>query len=393
MVRMINASTRSGLVTYPIRDIVLEAKELEKQGKHMLYLNIGDPGPFGFRPPQHILDAAAEALREKYSGYAPSHGDPELRQTVAEYEGVAKEDVFITIGLSEGIHFLFDALVDPGRSMALPLPSYPMYITKQRVNFGPLDFYECDENYEPDLDSVRKSITKYTKAIIVNNPNNPTGAVYSRKTLEGIVNIAGEYGLPIFADDAYEHVVMDEGYVNLRKLHKDVPLVSGNSMSKNYIYPGARIGYLAFHGEEWEEVKGAIGRLCNLRLSANWEMQRACIAAIKGPHDHVKTFNSDLRKRRDVFMKRVNEIEELKAVAPRGAFYTFVKVESDRWKNDWVFVRELLKHGVVVVPGSGFGQKDGVYFRMVILPSPEEIGEAFNRIEKMLSKEKAVVTA
>ncbi len=390
---MIRASARSELVTYAIRDIVLEAKALEKQGNHMLYLNIGDPAPFGFRPPQHILDAAAEALRENYSGYAPSHGDPELRQTVAEYEGVAKENVFITTGLSEGIHFLFDALVDPGRSIALPIPSYPMYITKQRVNFGPLEFYCCDENYEPDLDSLRKSITKYTKAILVNNPNNPTGAVYSRKTLEGIVNIAGEHGLPIISDDAYEHIVMDDGYVNLRKLHKDVPLVSGNSMSKNYIYPGARVGYLAFHGGEWDEVKNAIGRICNLRLSTTWEMQRACIAAIKGPQDHVMQFNSDLKKRREVLMKRVNELDELRAVAPRGAFYAFLKVESDRWKNDWTFVRELLKHGVVVVPGSGFGQKDGVYFRMVILPSPEDIDEAFNRIGGMLSKNKAVATA
>ncbi len=382
---MIEPSARSELVTYPIRDIVQEAKQLEKQGTRMIYLNIGDPAPFGFRPPQHILDAAADALKQNYSGYAPSEGDPELRRTIAAFEKVAPEDVYVTSGLSEGIDFLFQALVDPGRNVLLPVPTYPLYVTKQRISYGTMDFYDCDESFEPDLDSLRKNINKYTRAILVINPNNPTGAVYSRKTLQGILDIAGEQKLPIISDDVYDQMVFDGEMTNMRTLAKDVPVVCGNSLSKNYIYPGARVGYLAFHGQGWDKAKEAIQRLCNQRLSVNWEMQRAYIAAIKGPHDHISRFNSELKKRRDLMVKRVGEIDGLSVASPKGAFYAFVKVESGKWKTDNEFVRGLLRHGVVTVPGSGFAPKmEGKYFRMVFLPKPEQLDEAFDKIAKYM---------
>lgn len=383
---MIPASSRSDLVTYPIRDIVVEAKKLERAGTKMLYLNIGDPAPYGFKPPKHIIDAVENALKQNYCGYAPSEGDPELREEIAKYEGVSKDDVFVTSGLSEGIDFLFNALVDPGRNILLPLPSYPLYLTKQRLAYGPLEFYKCDENYEPDVDDLRKKITPYTRAILVINPNNPTGKVYSRKTLEKIVDIAGEYGLPIISDDAYEHIVFGDEYVNLRKLHKDVPLVSGNSLSKNYLYPGARVGYLAFHGDGWDQVKNAVQRLCNQRLSVNWEMQRGYIAALRGGLDHIRVFNTELKKRLDVVMNRISKIDGLRAVRPGGAFYVFVKVEKSRWKNDWEFVRELLRNGVVVVPGSAAGPMNGIYFRLVFLPTIEQLNAAFDKIEEVMRK-------
>ncbi|MFH1221565.1 MAG: aminotransferase class I/II-fold pyridoxal phosphate-dependent enzyme [Candidatus Micrarchaeota archaeon] len=382
---MVEASARSELVSYPIRDIVVEAKKLEKTGTKMLYLNIGDPAPYGFRPPQHILDAVIESLKQPYTGYAPSEGDSELRAEIANVEGVEASDVFVTAGLSEGIDFLFQALVDPGRNILLPLPAYPLYLTKQRLAYGPVEFYDCDDNYEPDLEDMRKKITKYTKAILVINPNNPTGKVYSRKTVEGIVDIAGEYKLPIISDDAYEHIVFDEGYVNLRKLAKDVPLVSGNSISKNYVYPGARVGYVAFHGEQWGGVKDAVQRLCNQRLSVNWEMQRGYIAALRGGLSHVHQFNQELLKRRDVVMKRVEEIDGLHVVQPGGAFYAFVKVEKGPWKTDWEFVRALLKKGVVVVPGSGSGPVRGKYFRIVFLPPVDQLNAAFDRIGGLMA--------
>jgi len=385
---LIETSKRSDLVSYPIRDIVLEAKALEKKGTKMVYLNIGDPAPFGFRPPQHVLDAVSEALRENYSGYAPSEGDPDLRAAAADYEGVKPDDIFITSGLSEGIDFLFQALIDPGRNFILPNPTYPLYLSKQRMMFGTENFYDSDRNWEPDVDSMRKKINKYTKAILVINPNNPTGAVYSRKTLEEIVDIAGEHKLPIISDDAYEMLVFDGEYTNLRRIHKDVPIISGNSLSKNYIYPGARVGYLAFHGEGWDKVKDAVQRLCNARLSVNWEMQRAYIAALKGPHDHIAKFNAELKKRRDLLMKRVSGIDGLSLVAPRGAFYAFVRVEKKgRWKNDWQFVRELLKEGVVVVPGSGFtSDHSTMAFRIVFLPKLEELDTAMDRIEAFMKR-------
>ncbi|MBI2079519.1 aminotransferase class I/II-fold pyridoxal phosphate-dependent enzyme, partial [Candidatus Micrarchaeota archaeon] len=267
--------------------------------------------------------------------------------------------------------------------------TYPLYLTKQRLSFGPELFYDCaDSSWEPDLDSLRKSINKYTKGILVINPNNPTGAVYSRKTLEGIVDIAGEFKLPILSDDAYEMLVFDGEYTNLRDIHKDVPLVSGSSLSKNFIYPGARVGYLAFHGSGWDGVKDAIQRLCNQRLSVNWEMQRAGVAAFRGPKTHVNTFNSELKKRRDLLAKRINEINGLSMVAPKGAFYAYVKIEDMKGhKNDWSFVRALLKEGVVVVPGSGFSSiLPPTYFRIVFLPSLEQLNEAMDRINKFFKK-------
>jgi len=384
---MIEPSMRSELISYPIRDIIQEAKQLEKKGTKMIYLNIGDPAPFGFRPPQHVLDAAADALKHNYSGYAPSEGDPELRQAVADYEKVSGEDVFITSGLSEGIDFLFQALVDPGRNIVLPVPTYPLYLTKERLSYGTVEFYDCDNHFEPDIDHLRKSITKFTKAILVINPNNPTGSVYSRKTLQGIVDVAGENKLPIISDDAYEKLVFDGEYTNLRTIHKDVPLVSGNSISKNYIYPGARVGYIAFHGDGWNGIKEAMQRLCNQRLSVNWEMQRAYIAALKGPYTHIDKFNAELKKRRDILAKRVREIPGISLALPKGAFYAFIKVDDNRWKTDGDFVRGLLKEGVVAVPGSGFMPVNkGKYFRVVFLGSPDEINSAMDRVENYMKK-------
>lgn len=381
---MIEPASRSELVSYPIRDIIQEAKKLEKTGTKMIYLNIGDPAPFGFRPPAHVLEAVAEALKQNYSGYAPSEGDPELRETVAQHEKVAREDVFITAGLSEGIDFLFQALVDPGRNIVLPTPAYPLYLTKERISYGTVEFYGCDSNFEPDVDDLRKSINQYTKAILVINPNNPTGAVYSRKVLEGIVDVAGEHNLPIISDEVYDQLIFDGEGPRLKDLHKDVPLVAGNSLSKNYLYPGARVGYLAFHGEGWDKIKDSIQRLCNQRLSVNWEMQRAYIAAIKGPHDHIKSFNNELRKRRDILVKRTKSIPGLSTVPPRGAFYAFMRFEGP-WKDDIEFVHGLLKAGVVTVPGSGFAPNlEKKYFRIVFLPKPEQLEEAFNRIEKFM---------
>lgn len=387
---MIEASKKSELVSYPIRDIVQEAKKLEKQGRDMIYLNIGDPGPFGFRPPQHILDAVAEALKQNYSGYAPSDGDPDLKKTAAEYEKVGEDDVFICNGLSEGIDFLYQALVDPGRNIILPTPSYPLYLTKQRISFGSEVFYNCVENWEADIDDLRKKINKYTKAILVISPNNPTGAVYSRKTLQGIVDVAGEFKLPIISDDAYEMLVFEGERINLRNMCKDVPLVSGSSISKNFIYPGARVGYIAFHGEGWNSIKDAVQRLCNQRLSVNWEMQRGAIAALKGGEGHIQKFNGELKKRADLLDKRIKEIDGIRMYKPKGAFYAFPEVEPHArkyWKNDWEFVRGLLKEGVVTVPGSGFAPNmEGMYFRIVFLPTIEQLEEALNRLEGYMKK-------
>ena len=381
-----DVSERSGLVTYAIRDIVSEAKRLEKAGTKMIYLNIGDPALFGFHPPEHILNAAKKALEKGLTGYAPSQGDPELVKTISLSEGVAEDSVFVTAGLSEGIDFFFHAMMDAGDSITLPSPTYPLYITKQNVFDGVENYHNCDRNWEPDVESLRKSITTKTKAIVVINPNNPTGAVYSKKTLKAIFDIAGEKKLPIFADNAYEMMVFDGEMVDIRKLAKDVPLIIGGSLSKNYLYPGARIGWLALHGDDMNGLKDALQRLCNQRLSVNWEMQKAAVSALKGPKKFMDSFNSELKKRASFISKEISRVNGLSLIPPKGAFYAFIKLESKKWKSDWDFCRALLREGVVTVPGSAFSSKlDGLYFRIVFLPKPEILEEAFRRIERLIT--------
>ena len=185
-------------------------------------------------------------------------------------------------------------------------------------------------------------------------------------------------------------MVFDGECPDIRKIHKDVPLIVGGSLSKNFMFPGARVGWLAFHGEGMEKLRNSTQRLCNQRLSVNWQMQRGAISALRKGKDHIKPFNEELRKRRDFIVKRINEIEGLSLSPPKGAFYAFPKVDSNKWKNDWEFCRELLKYGVVTVPGSGFSPVlNELYFRIVLLPSPEKIDQAFNNIERMMKDNKA----
>jgi len=379
---------RVAKIKYEIRDIVSAAKKVQQSGKKIHWFNIGDPVKFGFSPPSHVTQAIRAALDDpKYAAYCASEGDFELVEAVAKMEGVGTDSVFITNGLSEGIDFLFQALVNAGDNIMLPVPSYPLYNTKCDIIGGTQNCYQCLENWDPDPSGIRKSINKKTKAIVVINPNNPTGAVYSRKVLEEIVGIAGEHGLPIIADEIYDQLAFDgEKPVNMRTISKDVPLISGNGISKNYLYPGARVGYLAVHGQGTQGLKSALLKLCNQRLSVNWEMQRGALAAFTGSSAHIAPTLKKLRERRDVVARRVSQIEGLELVAPKAAFYAFVKINSKKFKTDKEFVYSLLeKTGVLVVPGSSFSPcLKGNYFRMVFLAMPEELNEAFDKIEKFM---------
>jgi len=251
-------------------------------------------------------------------------------------------------------------------------------------------YVEAPESHDFKLtpETLDRAITPRTKLFVLNSPSNPTGAVYSRKTLSAIVDLAGEHKLPIFSDDAYEFVVFGGDYVNLREIRKDVPLISGGSISKNFMYPGARVGWLAFHGDGWDKVKEAVMRLCNQRLSVNWEMQRGALAALNGPKTHLKRFNSAVKKRSKFFCKRVKEIDGLSVALPKGAFYAFVRIDDLKgFSNDWEFVRALLKEGVVTVPGTAFSHelKHG-YFRAVLLPPEETLAGAADVLEKFMKR-------
>ncbi|MCX6770024.1 MAG: aminotransferase class I/II-fold pyridoxal phosphate-dependent enzyme [Candidatus Micrarchaeota archaeon] len=384
-------SDRMASVSYEIRDIIARAKKVEAGGRKIHYFNIGDPNSFGFAPPQHVTDAVMAALSDKkYSAYCPSKGDPQLCDAIGKIEGLGGEDVTIHSGLSEGIEFLMSALVNPGEHVLLPSPSYPLYITKLRILGGGENYYPCDSEFVPDIDAMRARINGKTRAIAVINPNNPTGASYPRKILKGVADLAAEFKLPIIADEIYDRLTLDEGHaVNMRDVASpDQLLVSGNGISKNFIYPGARVGYLAFHGEGIGKLRDAIVKLCNQRLSINWEMQRGALAAFTLPESHLGEFRAALRLRRDIVHKRLNEIPGISCVKPKAAFYSFPKVEAASFKDDREFTYSLLEEtGVLVVPGSNFspilGEK---HFRLVFLAQPSELEEAMSKLDGFMRK-------
>ena len=381
---------RVGSISYEIRDIVARAKKVQATGKKIHWFNIGDPNQFGFKPPEWVTSAIIDALRDpKYSAYCPSEGDPELRAAVGKIEGITPDRVFVTSGLSEGIDFLFQALVNPGDNILLPSPSYSLYNTKLRVSGGTDNYYQTGKDFLPDTDDIRKKINAKTKAIAVINPNNPTGATYPRAILEEIVNIAGEAGIPIIADEIYDKMTLDEGHsINMRTLTKELPLISGNGISKNFIYPGARVGYLALHGEGMDPLRDVLVKLCNQRLSVNWEMQRGALAAFTMPMNHLEKTHAELRKRRDVIYKGLNSIEGISCVKPTAAFYSFPQVTTSKFADDRQFVYSLLEEtGVLVVPGASFSPcLPGKFFRLVFLAPPEELQEAIGKIDGFMKK-------
>ena len=374
------------VVSYPIRDIVMEAKREEAKGKKMIYLNIGDPPQYGFRGFKLIADRVKSALDENWQGYAPSEGDDEFRRTVAKIEKCSPDDVFAVAGLTEGIDFFFHSFIGFGERVLLPNPVYPLYLSKAKQFEGDSVFYRHDANGQIDVEYLAKKIEN-AKAMIIINPNNPLGSVYSEKNLSDVVRLCAEHDVPIFYDGSYDQLILEGKYIDFRKIARGkIPFIYGSSLSKDFSYPGARIGWVAFHGEKWSELKNAFFLLCNQRLSVNWEYQKAAAAAIIDPSylAYIADMKSKLLMRRDTFVKMALKLP-LSFPVPKGAFYAFIKIETKRWRKDIEFVRAALKKGVVFVPGSGFGrQEDGVYFRTTFLPEPEYIEEAFSRIKKIL---------
>ncbi len=396
--RLMQPSKASSLVQYAIRDVVIAAKKEEAKGRKITYLNIGDPCQFDFSPPKRILEAASDAvLSAKYTHYAPSGGDPELRDEIARVEGCEKEKVFITAGLSEGIDFSMRIILDAGDSILLPNPTYPLYPTKADIFGAKSIYYDCDKEWFPDIDEIRRKKDSRTKAIAVINPNNPTGAVYPYKILKEIADFAAEGEIAIIADEVYDHLVFDEDAKmhKLKDIAKDTPVFSGNSLSKVYLYPGARVGYIALHNAGSEVFADPMLRMCNQRLSINGELQRGAIAAYKGDFEFLGPSLKKLKKRSEIICKRIREIPGLNVVSPKAALYAFIKVEGycpkgnyDK-RKDWNFVHDFLhEEGILAVPGSAFykNHEDELYFRTTFLPKEKEIEDAMDKLERFMKK-------
>ena len=389
----ITPADRTRKVTYAIRDVVVEAEKLKKEGKKILHLNIGNPNIFDFETPKHIIEAVNKAMLANENGYANSMGIPEAREAVAReaerlgIKGVGEYDVLITTGVCEGIELAMNALINPGENILTPCPGYPVYIAIVHKIGAVLNQYMTSEEdgWQPDVDDIKKRINEKTKGIVLINPNNPTGSLYNRKTLEEIIDIANEHSLVIFSDEIYNKILFDgEKHHPTASLTSDIPILTFNGLSKNYLVPGWRVGWITFSGPENEvgEFKEAVYKLARARLSAPGPFQYAVKPALEGPQDHIREMNEKLERRRNLIYKRFNEIEGFSCVKPKGAFYAFPKIELGV-KDDKKFVLDLLhKKQILTVFGTGFGYPKPDHFRIVFLPPLDVLEEALNRIEE-----------
>ncbi len=393
--RVVHAAARLANVRYAIRDMAVLAEQLAREGKTILPLNIGDPLQFDFCTPPHLIAAVEKAMRDGRNGYAPSLGIPEALEAVraeAERKGIhGIHSVFLTAGVSEGLDVCLTALVNAGENVLTPCPEYPLYsAVLAKLGAEPNSYRLDEENFwEPDLDDIRRRINSGTRAIIISNPNNPTGAVYSRRTLEQIVEIARRHDLVIFADEIYDKLILDgDPHTPLAALATDVPVVSFNGLSKAYLVPGWRVGWGVVSGPA-AAVKPyleGIHQLLRARLCSNYPQQFAVRPALEGPQDHLAPVRSKLRSRRDLTVDACRSIPHMSCVAPRGAFYAFPTIDIP--ESDEQFVKKLLAEKLVLaVHGTGFGQAPGTkHLRIVFLPDEATLTRAYQGLRDFITE-------
>lgn len=383
----IACADRVGRFTYAIRNIVREAQAVEATGTKVRYLNIGDPIPFGFKTPQALVDTVAKALRDGANNYAPSPGIPHAREAVArEWSGrgfpVTPDRVLITAGTSEGIELALTALVNPGERVLVPMPTYPLYTAVLAKIGAEPGYYRTDpgRGWEPDLEHLESLITPSTRAIVLIDPNNPTGSVASTAVRRGILELAERHGLVVLADEVYGDVAYDGTVPPLGSLAPDGPVVAFSSLSKAYLAPGWRTGWLAVgRNPRLDELLQAMKKLADGRLCSNGPTQYAIAPALLGDRSHQVSFRVALRERAELTARSLNAMPGITCVEPKAAFYAMPKVTLPEGVTDEQFIIGLLKAtGILCVHGSGFGMRpeDG-YFRVVFLASPEDLAGIF----------------
>lgn len=345
---------------------------------------------------QELINVA----KGKTGHYGRSEGEEDLVEAIIDREAkknsvkLSKEDITIMQGSSEGVFFLYAAGLEAGDEVLLPGPGYPSYIQLAQFFGGATPSYRCvEENgWQPDIDDIRKKITDKTKFLVVINPNNPTGAIYSKSTLKKIVDVAAEHKITLVSDEIYDQLIYGETeYFGLASLAKDVPVVVLNGFSKAYLMPGWRIGYVYFHDpvDALIDLREGVNALARQRLSANTLIQKVCAKAFSGPQDHIKEMNRKLKERAEFAYKRLNEINRISTTKPEGAFYIFPRVDlSNRWKDDNEFCIDVLRSTGIVFPyGSGFDPVYGKdHFRSIILPPIETLERAFQKLEAFMKK-------
>jgi len=387
-------SERVSGVEYAIRDIVVYARKVAKEGKKITYLNIGDPVLYGFQPPDNVKDALINAIKNGENFYTDSEGLPELRQAIADKERakglqVSQEDILVTNGVSEALEMIMASLVQQGDEVLLPGPYYPPYASYVRLYGGlPVEFAVDLDNSTPDIDDIKSKITSKTVAICLISPNNPTGAVFNEESLRSLIEIANQNDLYIICDEIYDQIVFDEDFVGIGKVAGNSPVILLNGFSKVHLMTGWRIGYMAFNNsEKLNALRENIPKLARVRIASNLPVQHAALESLRGPQDYISDYVSKLKKRRDYTIKRLNDIKGLHCSNPKGAFYAFPKIEENKYSSDKEFVIELVKtKGILTVHGSGFGVKYGSgHFRLVFLPEINILEPALDKIEEFVA--------
>jgi alanine-synthesizing transaminase len=398
--KVFNKSAKLDEVCYDIRGPVLkEAKRLEDEGFRILKLNIGNPGAFGFNAPDEIIHDMIINLRNA-QGYCDSHGLFSARKAVMQdfqsrgVMGVEIDDIWIGNGVSELIMIAMQGLLDSGDEVLIPMPDYPLWTAAVTLSGARAVHYICDESagWNPDLDDIRSKVSGRTKAVVLINPNNPTGAVYSRSTLEGIAAIAREHELIVYADEIYDRITYDGArHVTMASVAEDILTISFNGMSKAYRAAGFRAGWMVLSGNKKaasDYVEG-LEMLCNMRLCANVPAQYGIQTALGG-YQSVNDLvlpGGRLKEQRDTAVGMTNSIPGLSVVVPQGALYCFPKIDTKRFNitDDERFIMDLLREQhILLVHGTGFNWKDPDHFRIVFLPDKDTLADALRRLGAFL---------
>ena len=389
-------SERTAGVEYAIRDIIMHAREYEKKnGKNVIYLNIGDPVQYDFPTPEHIKNALIKAVQNNQNYYTASEGLPELRQAIVEKEkgkgfDVTENDVLVTNGVSEALDMTLASVVSPNDEILMPGPHYPPYKSYVKFYGGKPVEFKIHPDGKPDIDDLKSKITSKTSAICLISPNNPTGEVFSYNNLKDIVDVAAQHDLYIICDEIYDKIVFDETFSGIGRVSKDLPVILLNGFSKVYLMTGWRCGYMCINSSspKLDDFRANVPKLARVRIAANLPVQKAAVEALRGPQDHIGQMVHKLKNRRNYIVKRLNSMPRVSSTLPKGAFYVFPKINLDgRWKNDLEFVIDLLNNtGVLTVHGSGFGSTFGSdHFRIVYLANEELLEQAMDKLERFLA--------
>lgn len=397
MSKPVVTSSNVAQVTYAVRDVVLWAREAAAAGRELIALNIGDPCLFDFRTPEHVTEAIVAALRENRTSYTASEGTPEaleaIRRDAEQRKGIRSiRSILIGHGASEPIEILLTALLNPGEAVLVPQPGYPLYqavLAKLAARAIP---YNLDEQngWQPSVSEIaERAAATGVRALVLINPNNPTGSLTSKGKLEAILEIAARHQLVVLSDEIYDRMLLDPGLEHLAtaSLRDDLVIATFAGLSKVWLGPGLRLGWSIVSGPAAaaQPLIDAMGQLARARLCASHPVQCAVKAALDGPTDHIRETCLKLRRRRDLTVERLAAIPGVSLVPPQGAFYAFPRI--DFGISDVKFVRGLIAQtGVVLVHGTGFGQVAGTqHVRIVFLPTETQLEKAYDALASYCS--------